>query len=114
MHPSRSLPRSQRASVLIVALLLCTIIGISLVSYYRLAASALTGATRSFLSLSNINLAEIGLEHAMACFYDQSTGTPSGTRLERLERLRHDRETKENRDRGSRAQLPCGGPRLCE
>lgn len=79
MHPSRSLPRSQRASVLIVALLLCTIIGISLVSYYRLAASALTGATRSFLSLSNINLAEIGLEHAMACFYDQSTGTPSGT-----------------------------------
>ncbi|MBI3887277.1 MAG: hypothetical protein HY302_16350 [Opitutae bacterium] len=73
------LPRSERGSLLIVAMLLCAIIGVSLVSYYKLAATTLKGSTRSFLSMSNLDLAEIGVEQAMACFYDQSTGTASAT-----------------------------------
>jgi hypothetical protein len=70
---------SRRGSLLIVAMLLCAIIGISLVSYYKLAGTALKSATRSFLANSSVNLAEIGIERAMACFYAQSTGTASVT-----------------------------------
>jgi hypothetical protein len=39
----------------------------------------LKGASRSFLSLSNIDIAESGIEQAMACFYTQSTGVDSAT-----------------------------------
>lgn len=67
MSPTRSLHR-QRGSFLIVALILCAVIGVSLVSYYKLAATALKGATRTFLSASNLNIAESGIEQAMACF----------------------------------------------
>lgn len=77
MKPRTSPPA--RGSVLIVALILCAIIGISLVSYHRLAATALKTSTRSLYSLSNIDLAEIGVEQAMACFYRQSTGVASAT-----------------------------------
>lgn len=76
------IPRSahrQRGSFLIVALVLCAVIGVSLVSYYKLAANALKGATRTFLSASNLNIAESGIEQAMACFYTQSTGVASAT-----------------------------------
>lgn len=78
MNSAQSLT-GKRGSVLIVTLILCAVIGISLVSYYRLSASALKGSTRSFYSLSNIDLAEIGVERAMACFYVQSTGVASAT-----------------------------------
>jgi len=71
--------RNRRASVLIVALLLCAAIGISLVSYYRLAGSALTGASRSLLSFSSVNVAEMGIERAMACFYQVSNGVAPPT-----------------------------------
>ena len=75
--PTRA--RAERGSLLVVALLLCAIIGISLVSYYKIATTALKGATRTFLASSNVNLAESGIEQAMACFYAQSTGTASAT-----------------------------------
>ena len=78
MH-SLSAKSSQRGSVLIVALILCAVIGIALVTYSRLTTSALKGANRSFLSLSNIDIAESGIEQAMACFYTQSTGVASAT-----------------------------------
>jgi hypothetical protein len=77
--PSPRFRRSERGSLLIVAMLLCAVIGISLVSYFKLATTSLNGATRSFLTMSNVDLAEIGLEQAMACLYDQSTGTASST-----------------------------------
>jgi hypothetical protein len=77
---ARSRPRrSQRGSLLIVAMMLCGIIGISLVSYYKLAATALKGASRSVLSLSSVNVTEMGLEKAMACFYNISIGTAAAT-----------------------------------
>lgn len=74
----RPAPRN-RGSVLIVALILSALISISLVSYYQMAATALKGANRSFLSLSNVDLAEVGIERAMAAFYTQSTGVASAT-----------------------------------
>lgn len=71
--------RRQRGSLLITAMLLCAIIGVVLVSHYKLASASLTGATRTFLMGSAVDLAESGIERAMACLYDQSSGTPSAT-----------------------------------
>ncbi|MBI5770186.1 MAG: hypothetical protein HZA93_20590 [Verrucomicrobia bacterium] len=70
---------SNRGSILIVALILCAVIAISLVSYYRLASSALKGANRSLLSFSNINVVEMGVERSMACLYQVSTGVAAAT-----------------------------------
>jgi hypothetical protein len=91
--------QSARGSVLIVALVFATLIAISLVSYISLANNSLKQASRSFYANSAINLAEVGLELAMARFnqlddapdaatawggwmLDPSTGpfTPSATR----------------------------------
>lgn len=68
MKTSRTLPRSDRGSVLIVAMLLAAIIGISLVSYINLSNNSLKQAHRTFYSNSAMNLAEVGLEEAIACF----------------------------------------------
>lgn len=61
-------PSSQRGSVLLVALLLAIIIGISLVSYIKVSNNSLKLAQRSFYYNSSMNYAEIGLEEAIACF----------------------------------------------
>lgn len=58
----------RRGSVLIVVLILAGIVGISLVSYLRLANNALKQADRSFYANSAMNLAEIGLEEAISAF----------------------------------------------
>jgi Tfp pilus assembly protein PilX len=58
-------PDSQRGSLLIVALLLSVIIGIALVSYIRLARTALNVSNRSLYNNAAMNLAEQGLEEAM-------------------------------------------------
>ena len=71
--------KANRGSVLIVALLLCTMIGISLVSYNKLAQTALSSALRSVLSLTTVNVAEMGIEQAMASFYQISIGTAAAT-----------------------------------
>ncbi|MDB6114116.1 MAG: hypothetical protein JWQ62_1061, partial [Lacunisphaera sp.] len=60
--------RSARGSVLIVAMLLAAIIGISLVSFIKLSNNSLKQAHRTFYSNSGMNLAEVGLEEAIACF----------------------------------------------
>jgi hypothetical protein len=60
--------QSSRGSVLIVALLFAAIIAISLTSYITLANNSLGMASRSFYSGSGINLAETGLELALARF----------------------------------------------
>ena len=72
--PRRSL-RSPRGTVLIVSMLLAAIIGISLVSYITLANHSLSQASRSFYSNSAMNIAEIGLERAIACFNQLDNGT---------------------------------------
>lgn len=76
---SRHRVNQRRGSFLLVAMLLCAIIGISLVSYYKLASTALKGASRSILSFSAMDVAEMGIEPAMACFYSISTGTAAAT-----------------------------------
>ncbi len=60
-----SLPRSERGSLLIVALILSAIIGISLASYLQLGRSSLTVANRALYNNAAMNLAENGLEEAM-------------------------------------------------
>lgn len=56
---------SERGSLLIVAMLLCAIIGISLVSYINVGRSALKTSNRSLYNNAAMNLAENGLEEAM-------------------------------------------------
>jgi hypothetical protein len=66
-RPAR-VARAQRGSLLIVAMLLSVIIGISLVSYIKLATNSHRLADRSFLQISAMNLAEIGAEEALYCY----------------------------------------------
>jgi hypothetical protein len=70
---------SSRGSVLIVAMLLAGMIGISLASYLRLSITSLRSANRSFYSNSSVDYAEIGIEQAMACFYNVTSGTAAAT-----------------------------------
>ncbi|OIQ95010.1 hypothetical protein GALL_230240 [mine drainage metagenome] len=56
---------SEKGSILIVALLLCAIIGISLASYIKLGKSVLDEANRSLYANASMNLAEEGLEEAL-------------------------------------------------
>jgi len=63
MNPTRH--SAERGSLLIVAMLLCAIIGISLVSYINVGRSALKTSNRSLYNNAAMNLAENGLEEAM-------------------------------------------------
>ncbi len=56
---------SSRASLLIVAMILCAIIGISLVSYLQLARTGMNVSTRALYMTGSMNLAENGLEQAV-------------------------------------------------
>lgn len=75
----RRVHRTRRGSVLIVAMLIAGIIGISLASYLKLAITSLNSANRSFYANSSVDYAEIGIEQAMACFYSITTGTVAAT-----------------------------------
>ncbi|MDB6170156.1 MAG: hypothetical protein JWM88_3020 [Verrucomicrobia bacterium] len=68
MHPIRSSFRSNQGTTLIVTMLLAAVIGVSLVSYIKLSNNSLRQANRTFYSNSAMNLAEVGLEEAIACF----------------------------------------------
>ncbi|MEO5959160.1 MAG: hypothetical protein ABIY47_01040 [Opitutaceae bacterium] len=72
-------PRSTRGSVLIVALLLATILGISLVSYLRLSRNSLVLSNRSFFNTASLNLAETGLEEALWAFNQVTAGVAPAT-----------------------------------
>ncbi|MEI6108138.1 MAG: hypothetical protein WCR49_14145 [Opitutae bacterium] len=58
---------SERGTVLIVAMLLAAIIGISLVSFLKLSNSSLNISQRNFYDNSAMNLCETGLERALYC-----------------------------------------------
>jgi hypothetical protein len=73
MSPSSSF--NNRGSVLIVALVFAAIIAVSLGSYILLANNSLKQASRSFYASSAINLAETGLELAVARFNKLDEGT---------------------------------------
>ena len=57
--------RDQRGSLLIVAMILSAVIGISLVSYLSLGRTAMTISNRAFYNNGAMNLAENGLERAV-------------------------------------------------
>src|SRR5215212_5867546 len=65
MTPTFNSRRSQRGSLLIVAMLLCAIIGISLGSYLHLSRTALNISNRAMYNNAAMNLAEQGIEEAM-------------------------------------------------
>ena len=65
MSPFTRSPQAQRGSLLIVALLLCAIIGVSLGSYLHLSRTALTISSRALYNNAAMNLAEQGVEEAM-------------------------------------------------
>jgi Tfp pilus assembly protein PilX len=66
--PPRSRPfRNERGTVLIVAMILAVIIGISLVSFLKLSNSSLNISQRNFYDNSAMNLCETGLERALYC-----------------------------------------------
>ena len=69
-----SATRAQRGSVLIVAMLLSAIIGISLVSYLKLSQNSINLANRSFYNTAAINMAETGIEEALWCFNQHTSG----------------------------------------
>ncbi len=86
MRPPSSRPtrrahlHSRRGSILIVALLLSSIISLSLVSYLQLSNTTLKIASRSFLSNSAIYLSESGIEFAMTCLTNnQANGVALNT-----------------------------------
>lgn len=65
MNPFLRSPRSQRGSLLIVAMLLCAVIGISLASYLKLARTSALISNRALYNNGAMNLAETGLEESM-------------------------------------------------
>ena len=65
MPSSPRLPHSQRGSLLIVAMIICAVIGISLASYIKLSRTSLTISNRAFYNNGAMNLAETGLEESM-------------------------------------------------
>lgn len=79
MNPTpRRILRSERGSLLIVAMLLCAIIGISLASYLQLSRNSLTISNRALYSNAAMNLAENGLEESMYNI-NQMVADPSWT-----------------------------------
>lgn len=57
--------RGERGSALIVAMIMCAVIGISIVSYINLGRLTMTVSNRALYSNAAMNLAENGLEEAM-------------------------------------------------
>lgn len=64
-NASRAPLKSQRGSLLIVAMILCAIIGIALVSYIQVGRTALKLSNRSLYNNAAMNFAEQGLEEAV-------------------------------------------------
>lgn len=74
---SQRLPRSRRASLLIVAMLLAALTAIGIATFLRLGTSSMQMAHRSFFENAAMNLAEGGLDQAMWCF-DQARNGNTG------------------------------------
>jgi hypothetical protein len=64
MHPPQ-LKNSRRGSLLIVAMILCAVIGISITSYLSLGRTGMEISNRAFYNNGAMNLAENGLEQAV-------------------------------------------------
>src|SRR5688572_19184693 len=69
--------RHPRGSALLVAVALTAIIGLTLATFINLSNNSLKMASRSFYANSALNLAETGLELAVACFNQPATTAPA-------------------------------------
>lgn len=67
--------RRTRGALLIVALLICAVIGISITSYIQLGRTSLTVANRALYNNAAMNLAENGLEEAMYAINQDATAS---------------------------------------
>ena len=67
---------SERGSLLIVAMVLCAVIGISLASYMKVGKSTLAMSNRALYNNAAMNLAENGLEEAMYALNQHRLGNP--------------------------------------
>jgi len=65
--------RGKRGALLIVALLICAVIGISITSYIQLGRTSLTVSNRALYNNGAMNLAENGLEEAMYSINQDAT-----------------------------------------
>ena len=78
LHRTRGWPRAKsKGSLLIVALILCAVIGIALASYLQLARTTLNISSRAFYSNASMNLTELGLEQAMWSVNKMVAGDPT-------------------------------------
>lgn len=78
MNPRRqSLPRSNRGALLIVAMLLSAVIGISLASYIRMSSGAMEISNRAMFANAAMNLAETGLEEAVWSINKETEADPA-------------------------------------
>ncbi len=71
--------QSERGTVLIVALVLSAVIGVSLVSYLKVSTTSLKLAHRSFFAETANHLVEAGIEDALFCFNQLGSGVPVDT-----------------------------------
>ena len=72
---SRPIQAPDRGSLLIVALILCAIIGVSITSYIQLGRTSLTVSNRALYNNGAMNLAENGLEEAMYAINQDATSS---------------------------------------
>lgn len=63
-----------RGSLMLVVLLFAAVIGLSLTSYLRLATTSLRTANRGFYTTAAVDLAQSGVEEAMAALYQLTRG----------------------------------------
>lgn len=77
--PTAPARNRQRGAMLIVAMLLAAVIGISLVSYIRLSLNSMTLADRTFYQNAAVNFAEMALEEALYCYnqLDENSSSPT-------------------------------------
>ncbi|MBI2812976.1 MAG: hypothetical protein HYX71_01680 [Opitutae bacterium] len=78
MNTRTSRLKSQRGSLLIVSMIMCAIIGISIVSYLNLGKSSQSIANRALYNNGAMNIAEYGMEEAMYSI-NQMVSNPSYT-----------------------------------
>jgi hypothetical protein len=84
--PPASLAHARRASrspirggVMIVALIIAAVLGVGLVSYLQLSRTALKLSTRTIFINDADNLADLGLEEAIYCFGQMTSGVAATT-----------------------------------
>lgn len=78
LRPGGGRGNNKRGSMLVIVMVFAAIVAAVLASYLRLGTAALNHADRVFYATAAKELAECGIEEAMAAFYAQATGAAVG------------------------------------